>query len=90
MLTGMPVNYIDSTKDTEDVLWQKFDNMDKKNWVITVSNKVKKYGLPGGSRAYSLMGTAKLADGTQLLKVRNPWGSEVYDGPYSDEKLTES
>ena len=89
MLTGMPVNYIDSTKDTEDVLWQKFDNMDKKNWVIIASNRVQKYGLPSG-HAYSLMGTAKLTDGTELLKVRNPWGSEVYDGPYSDEKLTES
>jgi len=51
------------------------------------SNNVKMFGLPG-AHAYTLMGTATLSDGTKLLKMRNPWGSEVYTGPYSDDKLT--
>ena len=41
-----------------------------------------------GSHAYTLLGVAeaKVGGATQkLVKVRNPWGSERYNGPWSDK-----
>lgn len=35
--------------------------------------------------AYSLLGTTKLTGGPQLVKLRNPWGSEEYAGPFNDK-----
>ena len=37
------------------------------------------------SHAYSVLDARELSDGTQLLHVRNPWGSERYHGPFSDK-----
>ena len=40
-------------------------------------------GLPY-MHAFTINGTVKLSDGTKLIKIRNPWGSEWYEGPWSD------
>lgn len=41
-----------------------------------------------GGHAYTILGTQELkVDGKvkhQLIKMRNPWGKERYDGPWSD------
>ena len=58
-----------------------------KKWMMVVGNNLAVYGLPG-NHAYSLMNTATLSDGTKLVKLRNPWGTEQYTGPYSDSQLT--
>ena len=72
--------------------------MDDKQWVMTASNNKyspsKRNGgvnLPGG-HAYTLLGAAKLSNGTKLLKLRNPWGKEDYEGPWSDvsSEMTDS
>ena len=55
--------------------------------MMVVGNNLAVYGLPG-NHAYSLMNTATLSDGTKLVKLRNPWGTEKYTGPYSDSQLT--
>jgi hypothetical protein len=34
--------------------------------------------------AYTLLRAFKLTDGTELVKMRNPWSRENYDGPFSD------
>jgi len=36
------------------------------------------------NHAYTLLGAVKLSDGTKLFKLRNPWGTEKYQGPWSD------
>ncbi|KAL8561164.1 hypothetical protein ACOMHN_054535 [Nucella lapillus] len=41
------------------------------------------HGLVGG-HAYSLTGTAT-AKGTNLIRVRNPWGNTEWTGPWSDK-----
>ena len=55
------------------------------------------FGLDGGNdtqtnelglvlgHAYSHLGHVTLSDGTRLIKCRNPWGSESYHGPWSDQ-----
>lgn len=35
--------------------------------------------------AYTVLSVLTLSDGTQLLKIRNPWGTENYNGPWSDK-----
>ena len=41
-------------------------------------------GLVKG-HAYTVMGTVKLSTGKRLVKIRNPWGIELYEGSYSDK-----
>ena len=89
MLTGMPTRSIYSVETTGDKLWDTVHDANARQWIMAAGNQIPKYGLPGG-HAYSLIHTHKLADGTKLLKLRNPWGTEVYTGPYSDAKLTEA
>ena len=41
------------------------------------------YGLVTG-HAYTLLGVVELSNGVRLVKLRNPWGSELYTGPWFD------
>jgi hypothetical protein len=65
----------------------------KKNFPVTASccNKVKG-GIDGliTGHAYSFLEIADLKDSSgkivhTIAKVRNPWGSEKYSGPFSDD-----
>ena len=47
-----------------------------------------KYGLVK-NHAYVMLGVATLKDGTQLIKMRNPWGSEGYKGEYKDSNMSQ-
>jgi len=50
-------------------------------------SKVKKYGLTIW-HAYSILDVVEIKDGDsvkeKLVKIRNPWGREGYNGPWSD------
>jgi len=35
--------------------------------------------------AYTMIGAYQLSNGVKLIRMRNPWGSEKYAGPYSDD-----
>ena len=83
MLTGMPTKMVSTSDHSNDDLWALIKDMDTKEWMMTASNHVRNHGLPSG-HAYTLLGAVKLSNGTKLLKIRNPWGSEVYNGPWSD------
>ena len=41
-----------------------------------------RHGIISG-HAYTLLDTA-VVNGTQIIKMRNPWDSESYNGPWSD------
>ena len=56
--------------------------------MFTGFNEENDYGLVG-SHAYTLLGAADLKEGNKtvhkLIKVRNPWGHEMYTGPWRDD-----
>jgi len=37
-----------------------------------------------GHHSYTILSAIELSNGVRLLKVRNPWGSEVFKGRWSD------
>jgi hypothetical protein len=59
-----------------------------KNWIASAACTRDIDGLTAG-HAYTMMDALKLTDqyGKQwdLLKMRNPWGSEGYSGPWNDK-----
>jgi len=92
-MTGMPTFSVDFAgkhpKDLEHVhkFWHKH------NFPSTASccNKVKG-GIDGliSGHAYTFLDIADLKDSSgnivhTIAKVRNPWGSEKYSGPFSDD-----
>jgi len=87
MLTGMPTRHIYLPQTSVDKHFKDLEEAVAKKWMMVVGNNLAVYGLPG-NHAYSLMNTATLSDGTKLVKLRNPWGTEQYTGPYSDSQLT--
>jgi hypothetical protein len=46
------------------------------------------YGLVK-NHAYVIEGVYELTDGEKLVKMRNPWGTEGYNGAYADSKMSE-
>ena len=78
---------------TPDEIWAdliKYDTEEMKGMMIagsfahplgdTVRNSV---GIVF-NHAYTILSAVELADGTRLLKLRNPWDSDKYTGPYGD------
>jgi len=85
-LTGMPTTYI-SLKKGSDVegSWTQLKRLADQNFPMTTPccNKGR-WGLVSG-HAYTLLDVKQLSDGTKLARVRNPWSSERYTGPWSDK-----
>lgn len=50
---------------------------------VVYDGRTDKKGL-SDNHAYTIIGNAEY-QGTKLVKIRNPWGSEGYTGPYSDK-----
>jgi len=57
---------------------------DRKQYTMTAGCYTPHHNLVTG-HAYTLLGAIELTNGPKLLKVRNPWGKERYDGPFSDD-----
>ena len=87
MLTGMPNTGFSTIDLTEDQIFEKLTIWDKKQYVMTAAvnraDGVDKKNLVDG-HAYTIIGTAVAPNGQRLVKLRNPWGTEQYIGPYSD------
>ena len=99
MLTGSPWEQIwHNQKDANgENRWSEQDLWD---WIVEHDSNeqaIVNFGLDGGNdtqtnelglvlgHAYSHLGHVTLSDGTRLIKCRNPWGSESYHGPWSDQ-----
>ena len=91
-LTGMPV--IDLRHDeswySNDQLLQVYKYFAKKNFPSNAGCCLNggTYGLVSG-HAYSFLDVAELKDGSgkvvhTIVKMRNPWSSESYNGPWRD------
>ena len=80
--------YEHKDKDVES-LWQLISTHDKNDDFITCGTEGSddtKRNLSGLTKghAYTVLGTVKLSNGTRLVKIRNPWGTEGFVGAYSD------
>lgn len=89
-LSGMPTQSFSTSRDltTNDKVWDAVSNADMKNWVMSSScMKSQDNMVPG--HAYTVLGAVELKQGERtvhkLIKMRNPWGSERYTGPWSDK-----
>ena len=61
---------------------KNLEEWDKKKYAISAACTRRFYGLTTG-HAYSVIGVYELA-GEKVLKMRNPWASERYKGPWKD------
>ena len=70
--------------------WSQISSAISSNFLVGCdTNYNSMYNLPG-SHAYTVMGVYSLKDPSgnvvqRLYRVRNPWGTDVYNGPWSDE-----
>lgn len=79
----MPVNYYYTTRDLPgDKLYNSIKEWDQRNYSMSGSCHENVYGLTSG-HAYTIVGAFDL-NGDKVLKIRNPWGSEKYNGPWRD------
>jgi len=87
-LTNMPAERFESNDQSTEELFGTLHEADQKDW-IAIGACYKTYqGLTSG-HAYTILGALKLTDDEgkewNLLRMRNPWGSEGYNGPWSDK-----
>ena len=88
------MTYFDSIDDDETAFaWNLIKNATEKGYMIgadcmDLSRKQDDWGLPCG-HAYSVLGTYsgknKKGETINLIRVRNPWSSDAYKGPWSDD-----
>jgi len=84
MLTGAPTMKYSNSAYEANALYDILKMHDENNHIITGGvSRSNNYQLYSG-HAYSILGVAEW-QGTKLVKIRNPWGSEKYMGPWSDD-----
>jgi hypothetical protein len=78
----------DTAKFKED-LFTRFHEFDKRNLLMTADNINSNPVCIVPQHAYTLIDIKKYTDQygktTNLAKMRNPWGSEKYCGPFGDK-----
>ena len=86
-LNGSPWKEYWNSELDEDKLWDLIVKHDKMNDIITCGTSVDSSNGISGSHAYTILSHYELKTNrgkVRLLKVRNPWGTEEYKGPWSD------
>lgn len=92
IVNGSPWEEIDHINITKEELWTKLRLFDGRNDILTAGSWFCNQGPSDQgniacSHAYTIIHTYELdasQGGHKLLKMRNPWGSEQYTGPFSD------
>ena len=91
MLTGAPAQLIQMSSVSRNAatVWAQISDAIKNNYLVGCDTAASsKYNLPT-SHAYTVMGAYQLKDTAgkvvqNLYRVRNPWGQDIYNGPWSD------
>ena len=83
-LTGMPVETYHTHDQSDDELFATISNADVKDFTMTANCMNDHSNLTRG-HAYTMLGAIKLSTGQYLIKMRNPWGTEKYSGPWNDD-----
>ena len=81
-LTGMPSSVFRTHMYSTDKIWNMFKEWDQKKYIVGGSCTASWGGLTAG-HAYSLIGAYEI-NGVKVFKMRYPWASERYTGPWSD------
>ena len=81
-LTGMPSASIKNYRMSLNKVIDMIKEADRKKYILTASCWTYDYGLTAG-HAYTLLGVYNLK-GETVFKMRNPWSSERYNGPWKD------
>ena len=79
-LTGSPSITVQNSRERD--LWGKLQKWEKNHYMMSSANFQKAYGLVAG-HAYTTVGVHTY-NGEKLVAIRNPWGREKYNGPWSD------
>jgi len=68
-------------------LWDKLKEHDSKNYIMMTGNvrETVDYKHLITKHAYTVLGVKELSNGVKLVKLRNPWGLEGYNGDWSDK-----
>jgi hypothetical protein len=80
-MTGMPVDNFSSSDLSQNEIWDIISAGDRAHYIMTAGCYNSEYGLVSG-HAYTVLG---VNEDTHRIVVRNPWGSEQYTGPGSDQ-----
>ena len=91
ILTGAPTTMVTLSSINKDVsiAWNDITTALMKNFLVGCdTSSTSLFGLPT-SHAYSIMGAYTLKDSSgkvvhRLLRVRNPWATDYFNGPWSD------
>merc|ERR1712127_385049 len=88
-MTGMPTSTLNSGASTsDDDLWAQVTSNLKNDYNMGAACQVSHHHMVSG-HAYGVIGALELKggahDGQKLIKMRNPWGSNEYDGPWSEK-----
>jgi hypothetical protein len=91
ILTGQPSHAYQSTAMTDDDLWAHIQNGLAKDYSMGAGCQVSHFNMISG-HAYGVIGAVTLtggaSDGQKLILMRNPWGVNHYDGPWSEKSTT--
>lgn len=88
-LTGMPVQQYMIADQSDNEFYDTIDDANKRKWPVVAACVKKIYGL-NDFHAYTVIdvvtlnfrGRAKTVQ--KLIKLRNPWGTETYNGGWND------
>lgn len=89
-LLNVPTYYHDPEDYETDEYWKVIQDYEKKNYIMTSAVDLEddeELGLVGG-HAYTVLGAKEYKDEHgevhRLVKCRNPWDEEYYEGPWND------
>lgn len=84
----MPTTSYVVKKQSSEELFKIVKEGDEKHYIMTAACHVS-HGSLVPSHAYTILGVQELKAGGnvvhRLLKMRNPWGKERYEGPWNDK-----
>lgn len=76
----MPVKEYDAQQQDD---WSIISEADKLDYIMTAACRSNPYSL-SAYHAYTLLSVHELQSGVKLVRMRNPWNTEYYKGPYCD------
>lgn len=71
-------------EQTADEIYNTIAEGDRNEYAMIANCRDEYFNLVTG-HVYTVLGVLSLTNGPRLVKLRNPWGSEQYTGPFKDD-----